>query len=42
MQALGVTIIAVTHDDRYFGVCDRHIRMDEGRINENEDDTHHV
>jgi putative ATP-binding cassette transporter len=42
MQALGVTIIAVTHDDRYFGVCDRHIRMDEGRINENEDGIHHV
>ena len=42
MKANGVTVIAVTHDDRYFSVCDRHIRMDEGRINENEDDIRHV
>jgi len=28
----GVTIIAVTHDDRYFDCCDRRLRMEFGQI----------
>jgi putative ATP-binding cassette transporter len=32
MKASGQTIIAATHDDRYFDVADRVIKMDEGRI----------
>ncbi|HEX8619804.1 MAG TPA: ATP-binding cassette domain-containing protein, partial [Thermoanaerobaculia bacterium] len=28
----GKTIVAVTHDDRYFGDADRLLKMDEGRI----------
>ncbi len=31
-KARGVTIIAVSHDDRYFDVADRRLHMDEGRI----------
>lgn len=32
LKAEGKTIIAVTHDDRYFGHCDRRIVMEEGKI----------
>ena len=32
MKKQGKTIIAVTHDDRYFDCADRIIRMDEGQI----------
>ncbi len=32
MKAAGKTIIAATHDDRYFDVADRVIKLDEGRI----------
>ncbi|MCZ4351941.1 cyclic peptide export ABC transporter [Roseovarius aestuarii] len=32
LRARGKTIIAVTHDDRYFDHCDRRIIMDEGKI----------
>ena len=32
MKAEGKTIIAVTHDDRFFGVCDKHIHIEDGRI----------
>jgi len=32
MKAEGKTIIAVTHDDRFFGVCDKHIHIADGRI----------
>ncbi|MDE2463446.1 MAG: cyclic peptide export ABC transporter [Alphaproteobacteria bacterium] len=32
MKAKGTTVIAVTHDDRYFDACDSHVRMDEGRV----------
>ncbi|MDF1856036.1 cyclic peptide export ABC transporter [Pseudooceanicola sp.] len=32
LRAEGVTVIAVTHDDRYFGTCDRLIKLDLGRI----------
>jgi len=30
----GKTIIAITHDDKYFGIADRIIRMDEGQLTE--------
>lgn len=31
-KAAGKTIIAITHDDQYFDVADRILKMDEGRI----------
>jgi len=33
LQAQGKTIIAVTHDDHYFHVADRILKMDYGRLN---------
>jgi putative ATP-binding cassette transporter len=32
LKADGITIIAVTHDDKYFDVADLHLHMEEGRI----------
>jgi putative ATP-binding cassette transporter len=32
LRAAGKTVIAVTHDDRYWGVADRILKMDAGRI----------
>lgn len=32
VQAMGKTIIAVTHDDHYFHVADRVLKMEEGRM----------
>ena len=32
MKSEGKTIIAVTHDDRFFSVCDKHIHIEDGRI----------
>ena len=32
LQSRGVTVIAVSHDDRYFDVADRRLHMEEGRI----------
>ena len=32
LKAEGYTIIAVTHDDHYFDVCDRRIHLEQGRI----------
>jgi putative pyoverdin transport system ATP-binding/permease protein len=32
MKARGLTIIAVSHDDRYFHVADRRLHLEEGRI----------
>lgn len=32
LKARGRTVIAVTHDDRYFAACDRRIAMEEGKI----------
>lgn len=32
MKAAGKTIIAVTHDDRYFHVADRRLHMEEGQL----------
>lgn len=32
LKALGKTIIAVTHDDHYFHVADRVLKMDEGKL----------
>lgn len=34
IKAQGKTIIAVTHDDRYFHVADRRLHMDEGQLSE--------
>jgi putative pyoverdin transport system ATP-binding/permease protein len=31
-KARGITIIAVTHDDRYFHIADRRLHLEEGRI----------
>ena len=32
LRAEGITVIAVTHDDRYFGTCDRLIKLDFGKL----------
>jgi putative pyoverdin transport system ATP-binding/permease protein len=32
LKAMGKTVIAVTHDDHYFHVADRILKMDEGRV----------
>jgi putative ATP-binding cassette transporter len=32
LRSQGKTIVAVTHDDRYFGAADRVLRMEEGQI----------
>jgi putative ATP-binding cassette transporter len=32
MKAAGKTVIAVTHDDRYFQFADRHLHMEEGQL----------
>ena len=32
LKAAGKTIIAVTHDDRYWGLADRILKVDAGRI----------
>lgn len=32
LRAEGITVIAVSHDDRYFGTCDRLVKLDLGRI----------
>ena len=32
LKARGLTIVAVTHDDRYFDAADRRVRMEDGRI----------
>lgn len=32
LKARGKTIVAVTHDDRYFDVADRRLMMEEGRV----------
>ncbi|WP_010249920.1 cyclic peptide export ABC transporter [Acetivibrio cellulolyticus] len=32
LKAKGKTIIAITHDDRYFGEADKHIKMEMGKI----------
>jgi len=32
LKAMGKTVIAVTHDDHYFHVADRVLKMDEGRM----------
>jgi len=34
LKANGKTIIAVTHDEKYFDCCDRHFHMEEGLISE--------
>lgn len=34
LKADGKTIIAVTHDEKYFDCCDRHFHMDEGLFDE--------
>ena len=32
LKARGKTVIAITHDDRYFDVADRRVAMEEGRV----------
>ncbi len=32
LKNLGITVIAVTHDDHYFHIADRVLKMDEGRL----------
>ncbi|MDP9607265.1 UNVERIFIED_ORG: ABC-type siderophore export system fused ATPase/permease subunit [Variovorax paradoxus] len=32
LKRLGKTLIVISHDDRYFGVADRVIRLDQGQI----------
>jgi len=32
LRRRGVTIVAVTHDDRYFDAADRRLHLDEGRL----------
>ncbi len=40
LKAMGMTVIAVTHDDHYFHVADRVLKMDEGKLEElKSDDT---
>ncbi|MBI5330565.1 MAG: ATP-binding cassette domain-containing protein [Betaproteobacteria bacterium] len=34
LRALGLTVVVVSHDDRYFDAADRVVRMDFGRISE--------
>ena len=36
LKAQGKTIVAVTHDDRYYGVADRVIYMEQGSIRSQE------
>jgi putative ATP-binding cassette transporter len=38
LKSEGRTIVAVTHDDRYFGDADRLLKMEEGRIVHNDHD----
>lgn len=39
LKAAGHTVIAATHDDRYFGVADRVIRLEYGKVQEISGDT---
>ena len=32
LRALGKTIIVITHDDRYFHLADRRLRLADGRV----------
>jgi putative ATP-binding cassette transporter len=32
LKARGKTVVAITHDDRYFGTADRVIKLDEGKV----------
>ena len=32
LKLIGKTVIAITHDDRYFDAADRHLRMEGGRL----------
>ena len=36
MKESGKTVIAVSHDDRYFHVADRVVKLDYGRVANNE------
>ncbi|MDD3483029.1 cyclic peptide export ABC transporter [Azovibrio restrictus] len=41
MKAAGKTVIAVTHDDRYFHLADRRLHMEEGQLSELKETTVH-
>ena len=32
LKAKGKTVLVITHDDRYFGLADRYIKLDYGRV----------
>jgi putative ATP-binding cassette transporter len=32
LKARGKTAVVVTHDDRYYDVCDRLVKLEDGRI----------
>ena len=32
LKRRGKTVVAITHDDRYFSVADRLVKMEDGRI----------
>lgn len=34
LKAKGKTVVVITHDDQYFGMADRCLRLDEGRLGE--------
>jgi putative pyoverdin transport system ATP-binding/permease protein len=34
LKRRGITIVAATHDDRWFGVADHHLRLSDGRLEE--------
>lgn len=40
LKARGKTVLAITHDDKYFYLADRCIKLDEGRISVSEDLKH--
>ncbi|WP_429280172.1 hypothetical protein [Paraburkholderia sp. GAS41] len=32
LKAKGKTVLVITHDDRYFGLADRYIKLDYGQV----------
>jgi ABC-type siderophore export system fused ATPase/permease subunit len=32
LKLRGKTVVAITHDDHYFGIADRIVKLDEGRM----------
>ncbi|OBU85426.1 hypothetical protein MY55_16585 [Chromobacterium subtsugae] len=42
LRERGLTLIAVTHDDRYFHLADRRLHMEDGRLYELGEESHHA